>query len=103
MQFLVFGYDGADKEAAARRQAVRQAHIEYGDTLRNDGKMLYGVALLDDDDQMAGSVVVYDVESREELDSILADEPYVTGEVWMRTEVIPCRVGPSFANMKLID
>ena len=103
MQFLVFGYDGADKEAPQRRQTARQAHIEYGDKLRDNGKMRYAVALLDDDEQMAGSVVVYEVGSREELDGILKDEPYMTGEVWLRTEVIPCQVGPSFANMKLVD
>ena len=103
MQFLLFGYDGADAEAPQRRQAVRQAHLDYGDKLRDQGKMRYGVALLDDDEQMAGSVVVYEVESREELDAILAEEPYITGEVWLRTEIIPCRIGPSFAKMKLAE
>ena len=32
------------------------------------------------------------------LERRLAAEPYVTGKVWERVEVRPCRVGPSFAR-----
>ena len=100
MQFLVLGFDGNDSEASERRAAAREAHLELGNELRDAGTMLYAVAMLDEKDEMAGSAVVYNVESREALDAILEKEPYVNGEVWQRVEVVPCRVPPSFENMK---
>jgi uncharacterized protein YciI len=98
MQFLVFGYDGEDAGALDRRLAVREAHIALGDKLRDEGKLLYGVAMLNDKGQMCGSVLVGEFVDRSELDKWLEIEPYVTGKVWQRVEVIPCKVGPSFLN-----
>lgn len=99
MQFVVIGYDGSDPEALQRRLAARPAHIELGNRLREEGRHLYGVALLDNSESMIGSVLIVDFESREELDRWLKVEPYVTGGVWKRVEVLPCRVGPSFQSL----
>lgn len=96
MQFLVIGRDGADSEALNRRMAVRQAHIELGDKMRAQGKMLFGVAILDDSDKMVGSMLVCNFESRSELDDWLRIEPYVTGGVWQDVQVQSCKVGPTF-------
>ena len=60
MQFLVIGLDGTDPEAAARREAVRAAHIELGDKLVASGNMWYGAALLHDDGRMKGVANVRD-------------------------------------------
>ena len=100
MQFLITGHDGTDPEALSRRLAVRDAHIAMSDELRNRGKLLYAVAMLNDEGQMCGSVMIGEFDSREELDQWLAEEPYVTGKVWQNVEVIPCKVGPSFANLQ---
>lgn len=78
--------------------AARPAHLELGSRLRGEGRHLYGVAMLDDAGRMTGSVLVVDYASRAELDAWLAVEPYVTGKVWQRIEVRPCRVGPSFTD-----
>ena len=99
MQFLVIGYDGADAEALNRRLAVREAHLALADKMRDEGKMLYGVAILDDHERMVGSALIVDFESRNELEQWLKDEPYATGNVWQKIEVKACRVGPSFANL----
>lgn len=64
--------------------------------MRAQGKMLFGVAILDDADKMIGSMLVCDFESRSELDEWLLIEPYVTGAVWKDIQVQPCKVGPSF-------
>ncbi|MCI5065356.1 YciI family protein [bacterium] len=101
MQFLVLGYDGSDSEAVNRRMAVRDAHLALGDKLRDEGKLLYAVAMLSDEGQMCGSVMVGEFSTREELDQWLAEEPYVVGKVWQRVEVIPAKVGPSFAHLKV--
>ena len=79
MQFLVIGMDGTDSEALNRRLAAREAHIALGDKLRDAGKMLYGAAILDDNQKMIGSVLICEFDSREELDQWLREEPYVTG------------------------
>ena len=99
MQFLVIGYDGTDEHATDRRMAAREAHIKLGDQLVADGKLLFGVAILDDSGKMIGSTFIADFSSRAELDAWLAIEPYITGKVWERIEVKPCRVGPSFINI----
>ena len=96
MQFIIIARDY--KDGLKRRQQVRGEHIKYGDKLVLDGKALYGVALLDDKGDMRGSVYIMDFPSREELDKYLENEPYVTGRVWDKIEVIPCKVGPSFTK-----
>jgi uncharacterized protein YciI len=97
MQFLVTGRDGTDEGALERRLKTRDAHIAMCDTLFNQKKLLFGVALLDDNEKMVGSNMVFDVESREELDALLAVEPYVTGNVWETIDIQPCRLGPTFS------
>lgn len=99
MQFLVIGVDGSDKDALNRRLAAREAHIALGDKMRDAGKMLYGVALLDDEEKMVGSILVCDFASRQELDQWLKEEPYVTGKVWQKVMVQHCKVGPSFMGL----
>src|SRR5262245_21088902 len=82
MQYLVLGYDGTDEIALDRRMAARKAHIALGDQMRDTAKMLYGAAILDENEKMIGSVLIVDFESRQELDQWLEIEPYVTGKVW---------------------
>ncbi|MFY9398047.1 MAG: YciI family protein [Desulfomonilia bacterium] len=96
MQFLVIAYDGTDEQAQARRLSAREAHLASIERLKLEGRALYGAAILDEKQAMIGSIVVYDFASREELDRYLEAEPYITGGVWKRIEVMPCRVPPLF-------
>jgi len=97
MQFLVIAYDGTDEKALDRRMAARQAHLSGIEKMKAEGKALYGVAILGAGDKMAGSVMVVDFPSRADLDAWLKAEPYVTGNVWQKIEVLPARVPPLFA------
>ncbi|RLV69300.1 YCII-related [Streptomyces sp. CBMAI 2042] len=99
MQFMLIGRDGTDEGALERRLAVRDAHIALGDTLVAEGKMLFGTALLDENDRMIGSMLVLDYPSRAELDQWLAVEPYAVSGVWEDITVTPVRVGPSFVGL----
>lgn len=90
MQFLIIGLDGTDDEAPARRQAVRQKHIDLGDELLAAGNMWYGAAILDDDGNMKGSSLFMDFPSETELNKWLEREPYVTGNVWKSVTVHKC-------------
>lgn len=94
MQFVVIARDGNDPEAEQRRQQARAAHIHNTD--RNRQHMIMGVATLDDQEKMNGSVMVVDFPTREALDAWLQSEPYVIQDVWKEITVLPCKVGPSF-------
>jgi len=96
MQFVVTAWDGTDPEALERRLAARPAHLELGRRLQAEGRRLFAAALLNEQGRMVGSVIVADVPDRAALDAWLAEEPYITGEVWERVEVRACRVSPNF-------
>lgn len=92
MQFVVIAHDGEDLQAPERRTKARPAHIEGAVRMKENGSMLTGGAILDDDGAMIGSVMFVDFPSRAELDAWLASDPYVTGDVWRRIEIRPFRV-----------
>ena len=85
MQFIVIAKD-YKKDGLKKRLAVRENHIKLGDKLKAEGKVLYGVALLDEKEQMCGSVYIVDFPSKKELDEWLKIEPYVTEKVWDKIE-----------------
>ena|SRR5688572_10559528 len=102
MQFCVIAYDGDDAEALERRMVAREAHIALSNEAIARGEQLAGAALLDETGNMRGSVMIVDFPSRQELDAWLATEPYMTGKVWQKIEVLPCRLGPSFSHCKKV-
>lgn len=100
MQFVVTGYDGDDAQALERRLHRRDEHLKVAEKMKNSGTLLFATAILDDNEKMIGSILVTDFPSREALDEWLKVEPYVTGGVWVRTEVSRCRVAPMFQPNK---
>lgn len=70
-----------------RRQAARASHLALAEKLAGEGKLINAGALLDDEGGMAGSVMLYHVEDRAELDAILAEEPYLLGEVFREVTI----------------
>ena len=98
MQFLVIGYDGTDEKAPERRMAVREAHLAGIVKMKEAGTAVYGVAILNDREQMIGSALVVDFPTRADVDAWLKTEPYITGGVWQKIEVLPARVPPMFAK-----
>ncbi|MGH3831339.1 MAG: YciI family protein [Pseudonocardiaceae bacterium] len=96
MQFVLLGYDGEDDDALGRRLAAREQHLVLGDQLATEGTLLFAAAILDSDDKMIGSMMVFDFPSRTELDAWLEIEPYVTGDVWQEIKIFPAKVSPSF-------
>lgn len=98
MQFLVIGYDGRDEKALERRMASREAHLAGVVRMKEEGKAIYGIAMLDDQEKMIGSVMAMEFPSRAELDAWLKVEPYVTGKVWQKIDVFLAKVPPLFMN-----
>lgn len=98
MQYLITGRDGTDADAPQRRQNARPAHLEYAEKLRKEGRLLMAAALLSADDKMIGSVLLLNLENKEELDQYLACEPYVVSEVWKNIETQRVAVPAQFMS-----
>ncbi len=92
MQFLLIAYDGTDPDAIERRMNARPEHLEKVSVLKKAGEFLFGGAILSEDGQMTGSMIVYDFPDREALDAKLREEPYITGNVWQKVEIRPFRL-----------
>ncbi|MCL2517193.1 MAG: YciI family protein [Oscillospiraceae bacterium] len=96
MHFLITAFDGKDSEASMRRKNVREQHLEGVKNLIKERKHLYAAAILDDENNMIGSIMIVDYPSKEILiNEWLNSEPYVTGNVWQEIDIKPCRV-PDF-------
>jgi uncharacterized protein len=91
VQYAVIAWDGTDPEARSRRLAVRRTHLDSIGPLVDAGNILIGGAILDGDSAMIGSVLIVDFDTREELDSWLAHDPYTTEGVWRSVDVRPFR------------
>jgi uncharacterized protein YciI len=70
-KFAVFLTYGDDSD---QRQLVRPKHREYLWSLANEGKPLHAGPFADD----SGSLIVYEAESLEEAEAMLAADPFST-------------------------
>jgi uncharacterized protein YciI len=91
MQFLVIARDGTDDEAIERRRGVRPSHLEAIQPLVDARHVLVGGAILNEADEMIGSMLLVDFPDRQALDAWIEADPYVTGGVWKEIEVSPYR------------
>jgi uncharacterized protein YciI len=91
VEFLVVAKDGTDDEAIERRRRVRPTHLEAIVPLVEAGNVLVGGAMLSEDGEMIGSMLLVDFPDRAAVDGWLAADPYVTGDVWREVEVQPFR------------
>jgi len=96
MHFIITGHDGSDDQALERRMNVREEHMRGVAEMVKHKKLLYAAAMLDIEGTMIGSTMIVDFESREALDRYLQTEPYVTGKVWEKIDVTPCKIPPLF-------
>ncbi len=96
MQFLVMGYDGTDDKAWERRKNAREEHLKLGNQMKANGELLFAGAILNENEQMAGSIMVCEFLSEKELHQWLEIEPYVVEGVWKKWEIKRFRVGPAF-------
>jgi uncharacterized protein YciI len=79
------------RERCLGGRGVRPAHLEGIHPLVQEGHVPLGGAILDEEGQMVGSVMVVDFPRREDVDDWLATDPYVTAGVWKEVEVHPYR------------
>ena len=97
MLFLIIAHDYSD--AMERRLACRDEHMACIRKFKASGHLLLGGAMLGDDNDMMGSLLVGDFESKQALEDIwLNEEPYFTNKVWEHITIRPYKVGPSFTE-----
>ena len=89
MTFLVIAKDGADPDAPARRQRVRDAHLEAIKPAVEARMVQLGGALLDDEGTMVGSALLMEADSRAALEDFLQSDIYTLEGVWQSFEIYP--------------
>jgi len=92
MQFLLVAFDGTDTGALERRMKTRPKHLEKITVLKKRGEFLLGGAILDENEKMIGSMIVYEFPDRAALDESLKNEPYIINKVWQKIEIRPYRL-----------
>ena len=93
LQFIITAHDDAtDPFSLERRMNMRPLHLQGAAALRASNNFIIGGAFLDENGRMAGSVMIVQFETEEELQQWLRTEPYITGKVWHKVEVKPFRV-----------
>jgi uncharacterized protein YciI len=91
-QYLITGYDYIDAGALQRRMNVRPHHFDDARGLKKTGNFIFGGAILNDEGEMIGSVMVMQFETEEQLERWKQTEPYITQNIWESYDVKPFRV-----------
>jgi uncharacterized protein len=92
MQYVVMAYDATDAEALPRRMQARPAHLEMAKTLKAQQQLIIAGAMLNDEGNMIGSVMIVDFATEEALEQWLEVEPYIVGEVWDNIDIKPYKI-----------
>jgi uncharacterized protein YciI len=91
-QYIVYAWDGADEQALERRMNARPAHFNNSRRIKANDNFIIGGAILNDEGNMIGSVMVVQFETKEELQQWVDTEPYITGKVWEKIDIRPFKV-----------
>ena len=83
--YVLIARDHPDLE---RRQQIRPAHLRHMDGLDSAGRLRYGGPLLNDNQEMVGSLIILEAESLEAAKATYAQDPYITQEVFEHYDVI---------------
>lgn len=96
MNFIVNGYDYKDQEALDRRMKARENHMTGIKKMVTEGEILYAAAMLNEQEEMCGSVLILEMADKTAVEAYLKAEAYVTGKVWEKVDIIPCKIPPLF-------
>jgi len=92
LQYVIIAQDGKDYDALDRRKELRPRHLTGAKKLKDNNNLIIGGAILDDDGNKRGSVMIVQFETEDEFKNWYANEPYITGGVWKVIEVRKFRV-----------
>jgi uncharacterized protein len=88
MLFSVIRHDKPN--SVGLRQSERPTHLKYLERVTHC--IMSGGALLDDQDQQIGSVLIIDVPDRAAAEQFAATDPYVAAGLFASTHVAPFRL-----------
>ena len=91
-QFLILTDDYKDPDALSRRLSVRETHLQRMREEKEKGNFIIGGAKLNDQGNMHGSMLVVQLENEDEVKKWVEEDPYVTGKVWEKIEILPFRI-----------
>lgn len=91
-QYVIIAQDGKDDGALERRKNIRPVHLSGAKKLKGYNNFVIGGAILDNEGNMRGSVMIVQFETKEEFQKWYDNEPYITGGVWKTIEVKPFRL-----------
>jgi len=91
-QYLIIAQDGKDDEALDRRKEVRPHHLAGAKKLKESNNFVVGGAMLDDDGNMRGSIMIVQFETQDDFQRWYDNEPYITQGVWKTIKVKPFSV-----------
>ncbi|WP_158291863.1 YciI family protein [Paracraurococcus ruber] len=92
---VILARDGTDAEAPQRRLAVREQHMARVKPMAADGTLAIGGAILDaPGGRMLGSVAVIARDTDAGARDWMAEDPYVTGQVWQQVTLWGTRFAP---------
>ncbi|WMT91899.1 YciI family protein [Pelagibacterium sp. H642] len=91
MYFAIIARDNTEPGTLEKRLANRDAHLEKIHAMKAEGSIIDGGAMLNDDGDMVGSIVLCHFPDRAALDAYLAEEIYATQRVWGDIEIVPFR------------
>ena len=96
MLFVVIAIDKED--ALALRQATREAHFAYA---RETGGIRLGGPFLDANENMAGSLIIFEAADLDAAKKWHAGDPYVKAGLFARSEVRPWKATFNDCGAKL--
>jgi uncharacterized protein len=85
MLFTVIRHDKANK--VSLRQSERPKHLVYLERVMHH--IRWGGAILNDQGQQIGSILIIDVENREAAEEFTCDDPYVEAGLFESTYISP--------------
>lgn len=88
MLFAVIRHDKPD--SLVLRLSERPKHLDYLETVID--KIVYGGALLDDDGNQNGSILIIDVADKAAADAFAVTDPYVNAGLFASTSVHQFRI-----------
>lgn len=89
--YLFQALDHPGKQTRARRAAARVEHMKQLHDLRARGHIHDAGALLDDEGDIVGSLIIYEARDIDQARSYAAADPFAREGIWAQSSVWPYR------------
>ena len=89
---MIIANDGKDDGALNRSKEVRPLHLAGAKEVKEHNNFVIGGAMLDDDGNMRGSIMIVQFETQDDFQRWYDNEPYITQGASKTIEVKPLGV-----------